>query len=90
MNQFCPDTVSNAKREEFWALRMLDTTGAVQAKWSYGQSLMEVQEEPTTFFNSSSTEVLNQTVLVDADVFGVNNRFNVLFDDVEALQSKYA
>ena len=90
MNQFCPDDVSAAKREEFWGLRMLDTTGTIQAKWSYGRALTEVQDRPTVFFNSSSTEVLNQTVLVDPDVFGLNNRFNVLFDHVEALQSKYA
>jgi hypothetical protein len=90
MNEFCPDDVTAMKREEFWGLRMLDTTGTVRAKWTYGQALAEVVEVPREVFNSSSEEVLGQTVRVDRDVFGLNNRFNVLFDHVEMLQSKYA
>jgi hypothetical protein len=62
----------------------------VRAKWTYGQALAEVVEVPREVFNSSSEEVLGQTVRVDRDVFGLNNRFNVLFDHVEMLQSKYA
>lgn len=69
---------------------MLDTTGLVKGKSTYGGVLAEVIERPSEGFNSTSQEVLSQTVRVDKDSFGLNNQFNVLFDDVEALPSKPA
>jgi hypothetical protein len=69
---------------------MLDTTGTIRAKWTYGAALAQVQEPPTIEFNASSTDVLNQTVLVNKDAYGLNNRFNVLFDNIEMLQARHA
>jgi len=90
MAQNCPDSVTPAQREDYWRMRMLDTTGTVRAKWTYGEALAQVQEPPTVEFNASSTDVLlNQTVLVNKDAYGLNNRFNVLFDHIEMLQARY-
>ena len=90
MAQYCPDKVTPAQREDYWRMRMLDTTGTVRAKWTYGAALAQVQKPPTVEFNKSSMEVLNQTVLVNSDAYGVNNRFNILFDHIEMLQARYA
>lgn len=90
MAQNCPDEVTLAQREDYWRMRMLDTTGTVRAKWTYGAALAQVQEPPTVEFNKSSEDVLNQAVLVNKDAYGLNNRFNVLFDQIEMLQARYA
>ncbi|PIA94130.1 Ferric reductase transmembrane component 4 [Cercospora beticola] len=90
MKEHCPADVTAADIEDYWGSRMLDTTGTVQAKWTYGEALAQVTEPPTAVFNSSSEDVLNQTVLAPKSTYEVNNRFNILFDHLEALQARYA
>jgi hypothetical protein len=90
ISQNCPDSVTPAQREDYWRMRMLDTTGTVRAKWTYGAALAQVQESPTIVFNKSSTNVLTETVLANQDAYNLNNRFNILFDHIEMLQARYA
>lgn len=87
--QNCPEEVTPAQREDYWRMRMLDATGTVRAKWTYGEAVGQVKEPPTVEFNKSSMDVLNQTVLVNKDAYGMNNRFNLLFDHIEKLQARY-
>jgi hypothetical protein len=89
MSQNCPEDVTPAQREDYWRARMLDTTGTVRAKWTYGEALAQIQGVPTVEFNKSSEEVLSQTVLANKETYDINNRFNILFDHIEMLQTRY-
>lgn len=89
MAQNCPESVTPAEREDYWRMRMLDTTGTVRPKWTYGEALSQVENAPTLEFNKTSHDVLNHTVLADKESWAINNRFNILFDHIEMLQARY-
>ncbi|KAJ4982878.1 ferric-chelate reductase [Stagonosporopsis vannaccii] len=89
MSENCPPDVTAADIEDYWGSRMLDTSGTVKAKWTYGEALAQVLEMPTAEFNISSEDVLDHTVLAPKDTYDANNQFNILFDHIEALQARY-
>ena len=89
MNSTCdPIEVPTWRREKFWAI---EVTGdpAVVPKWDYSRALEEVVAPPTVEFNIMSHDVLNQTVLVNSAIIGIESKFMVLFNYLEALQPRY-
>jgi len=77
------------QRERFWSTKVTgDAT--VLSKWDYTRALEEVMERPTVEFNSSSENVLSQTMLVSDTDYEMQSRFMVSFDYLEALQPKYS
>jgi hypothetical protein len=89
MNMTCdPIGVSTWQREKFWATKLIEEA-VVPPKWDYSTALGEVNGRPTLEFNSSSEDVLNQTVSVSKETYEMQSRFMVLFDYIESLQSKY-
>lgn len=82
----CPDTVSVWEREKFWSMSITGDM-MVSPKWPYSIALEQVKTAPTSVFNSSKT--LEQTSLLSKEDYDIQNNFNLLFDLIEGLQSKY-
>ncbi|KAJ3052586.1 hypothetical protein HK097_006022 [Rhizophlyctis rosea] len=80
------DGISVPKREEFWATKVTGDE-SVLPKWPYTQALLEIKTPPTVVYNAS--ELMNQTVLLAPEVYAMQSNFMVMFDFIEALQSKY-
>ena len=76
------------QREQFWAMRVTGDE-AVLPKWTYSETLEEINVKPTAEFNSSSMEVLNQTMILPKASFDIQNNFNIMFDFIEMLQARY-
>ena len=89
MNAMCdPVKVPTWQREKFWATKVTGDP-AVVPKWDYSRALEDVGEKPTIEFNASSTDTLNQTVVLGMADYETQSRFMVKFDYLEMLQAKY-
>ena len=89
MNSTCdPIEVPTWRKEKFWAT-FVTGNPTVLPKWDYSRTLEEVIAPPTVEFNFMSTEILNQTVLVSSELYGIESKFMVLFNYLEALQPRY-
>lgn len=87
MKEHCDDAgVSVWRRERFWNDHVTGDE-SVSPRWDYSEALALIQEPPVVVFNAS--EVLNQTALLPEASYAMQNNFNVMFDYIESLQSKY-
>jgi hypothetical protein len=82
----CGANTPTWERELFWSKHVTGDE-AVLPKWDYSITLKEISEAPTVVYNSS--ELLNHTVLLDQESYDMQYNFNVIFDRMEGLQSRY-
>lgn len=59
----------------------------VLPKWTYSESVAEINEVLVAIFNAS--EVLNQTSLLPEASYTMQSKVMVMFDYIEALQPRY-
>jgi hypothetical protein len=86
MDSNCDADTPTWKREQFWSMRVTGDE-AVLPKWDYSVALEEIAGTPTVVYNSS--ELLNQTVLLAQETYDMQYNFNIMFDQIEGLQSRY-
>ena len=89
MNTTCdPLTAPTWRREKFWNT---EATGdpTIPPKWDYSRAVEEVQGRPTAEFNSTSTDTLNQTMVVTEETYEIQREFMITFDHLEMLQARY-
>jgi hypothetical protein len=87
MKEHCDEaSVSVWRRERFWNDHVTGDESVVP-KWDYSEALALVQDRPIVEFNAS--KVLSETAQLSDASYDIQNNFNVMFDYLEALQSKY-
>jgi len=87
IDQKCrPEGVQVATLEKYWALQ---TTGdpSVQPKWGYTEALMQVTAKPNSTYQYG--EMLNSTLSVSEETYGMQATFMAVFDRVTARESQY-
>jgi len=89
MRENCdPATVPVWQREKYW---ITSVTGhdAIVPKWDYSEALAQITELPTAEYNSTSEDMLVETMLVPPAAYETQYTFNIMFDHLEKIQASY-